>query len=116
KAYTAANAAASVAVAIPSTILKTKNIGKISVKEALKKFFPISFHVAFSSRGYFLFTEITIVRIRYASDINIPGTAPAKNISPTERFDNQAIMIMTLLGGMITPTTEAEAFNAAVKE
>src|SRR5699024_1008459 len=71
---------------------------------------------ALGSRGYLLLIDINIVKVRYARAIKIPGIAPARNISPTDNFDNQAIIIMTLLGGIITPTTEAEAFNAAENE
>src|SRR5699024_9366488 len=45
-AYTAANAAASVALAIPNAILKTRKIGKINVNDADKKLRPISFNEA----------------------------------------------------------------------
>src|SRR5699024_3066662 len=71
---------------------------------------------ALGSRGYFLLIDVNIVKTRYARAIKIPGIAPARNISPTDNFDNQAIIIITLLGGIITPTTDAEAFNAAENE
>src|SRR5699024_1605663 len=87
-----------------------------NVNDADKKLVPISFNEALGSRGYLLLIDINIVKVRYARAIKIPGIAPARNISPTDNFDNQAIIIMTLLGGIITPTTEAEAFNAAENE
>src|SRR5699024_2940586 len=115
-AYTAANAAASVALAIPNAILKTRKIGKINVNDADKKLRTISYNEALGSIGYFLLIEIKIVNARYVKAIKIPGIAPAKNISPTDNFESQAIIIITLLGGIIKPTTDAEAFNAAENE
>ena len=44
-----------------------------------------------------------------------PGITPPKSSLPTERFVSMAMNTIGMLGGMIGPTTAAEALSAAEK-
>ena len=47
--------------------------------------------------------------------MRMPGTAPARNIWPTEIPDSAPTMIIGTLGGIIGPTVEDAAVMAAEK-
>lgn len=50
-----------------------------------------------------------------ASPSRMPGTAPARNIRPTEMPESEPTMIIGTLGGMIGATVADAAVTAAAK-